>query len=126
MLVINLLIMKHFVKVIEQHLKGVAAEDKVFAEKLAARMSEDKNCMTQCCSYIINQVKNSGRQAFEDDEIYGMAIHYIDEGIVEKAAAPKVHIVVPGRDESPKPKVEVSKKTAKKPVVQDDAQLSLF
>lgn len=32
-----------------------------------------------CCDFIISEVKKSGRQGFDDDEIYGIAIHYYNE-----------------------------------------------
>ena len=32
-----------------------------------------------CCDFIISEVKKSGRQGFDDDEIYGIAVHYYNE-----------------------------------------------
>lgn len=110
--------MNEFTKVIEAHLKGVAAQDSQFAEKFEAKMKSDKNSIVHCCSYIITEVKKSGRQAFHDDEIYGMAIHFFDEGLNYQAAAPKCKIVCPAKS--------AGARKAKKPVVQDEVQLSLF
>lgn len=108
-----------FIKVIEDHLKCFAAEDAHFAEKFNDRMASDKNSIIQCCSYIISEVKKSGRNAFHDDEIYGMAIHFFDEGMSYTDAAPGCKIVTPSKK---RPEV----KKIKKPVQQEDVQLSLF
>lgn len=114
-----------FVKTIEAHLDKFASEDSSFAEKYSARKLTDKNCVIQCCSYIINTVKQSGRKAFHDDEIYGMAIHFFDEGLTNDGKAPNCKIVVPTAEKTTvaaKPKVQ--KPIKKQP--QDDCQLSLF
>ena len=34
-------------------------------------------------TYILNQVQESGCNGFEDDEIYGMAVHYYQEEDIE-------------------------------------------
>lgn len=60
---------------IKEHLDSVAAGDPVFAEKYGSK----SNTMDQCCDFICTQVKKSGRTAFADEEIFGMAVHYYDE-----------------------------------------------
>lgn len=111
--------MNEFTKVIEQHLRDFAAEDAHFAEKFNAKMACDKNSIIQCCSYIISEVRKSGRQAFHDDEIYAMAIHFFDEGMSCTEKAPSCKIVTPSKS---KPKAM----SPKRQVQQDDVQLSLF
>lgn len=69
----------HFKRTIEQHLNQVAIQDPLFAQTLK---KENKN-IDDCITYIFNQVKNSGCNGFEDDEIFGMAIHYYDEDTIE-------------------------------------------
>lgn len=69
----------HFKRTIEQHLNHVAIQDPLFAQTLK---KENKN-IDDCITYIFNQVKNSGCNGFEDDEIFGMAIHYYDEDAIE-------------------------------------------
>jgi hypothetical protein len=59
----------HFKRTIEQHLNQVAIQDSLFAQTLK---KENKN-IDDCITYIFNQVKNSGCNGFEDDEIFGMA-----------------------------------------------------
>lgn len=117
--------MNEFEKVIKTYLDEVAAKDIEFSKKYNARKLIDKNCILQCCSYIINTVKQSGRKAFHDDEIYGMAIHFFDEGLTNDGKAPNCKIVVPTAEKTTaaaKPKVQ--KPVKKQP--QDDCQLSLF
>ncbi len=64
-----------FKQAIEAHLQKVAEKDEAFAKKL----KNDKKNVDSCVTYILNQVKESGRNGFADEEIYGMAIHYYDE-----------------------------------------------
>lgn len=52
---------KAFYQTIAARLESQAAQDDTFREKFSARMMTDKNSITQCCSYIIQQVKNSKR-----------------------------------------------------------------
>lgn len=60
---------------IKEHLDSVAAGDPVFAEKYGSKSKS----LDQCCDFICTQVKKSGRTAFADEEIFGMAVHYYDE-----------------------------------------------
>lgn len=68
-----------FKQVIKNKLKDIAEEDKLFAETLK---KPNKN-IEDCIKYILNQVKRSGICGFEDQEIFGMAIHYYDEEDIE-------------------------------------------
>jgi len=65
----------NFKKLIEQHLKRAAQLNSLFEEKL----KNPKKNIDDCVTYILNQVKKSGMNGFEDTEIYGMAMHYYDE-----------------------------------------------
>ena len=60
---------------IENFLINYADNDNLFK----ARMNNPKKSVEKCCEYIISEVKKSGRTAFADEEIYGMAVHYYDE-----------------------------------------------
>lgn len=117
---------KAFYQAIAARLERQAAQDETFREKFSARMMADKNSITQCCSYIIQQVKNSRRTAFTDDEVYGMAIHFFDEGLTAGVSTHGARIVVPG-DDPKKAKAEAVKASKPKPKRQEDeSQLSLF
>ncbi len=79
----------NFKNIIEAKLQEIASKDPLFAVSLK---KENKN-IDDCITYILNQVKNSGCNAFEDDEIYGMAVHYYDEDNLEVGKAVKCNIV---------------------------------
>lgn len=64
-----------FQETILEHLKYRAFTDPLFAKTFA---KPNKN-IEECCTYILNQVKSSGQNGFDDAEIFGMAIHYYDE-----------------------------------------------
>ena len=64
-----------FKESIQNYLNGVAEKDELFAQTLKKK---NKN-IDDCINYIYSEVKSSGRQGFNDDEIFGMAVHYFDE-----------------------------------------------
>src|SRR5690606_23071314 len=75
---LNLLKMKstdNFKKVIQEHIDSAAKRDPEFAEKV----KNPKKNIDDCITYILNTVKKSGCNGFEDQEIFGMAVHYYDE-----------------------------------------------
>lgn len=79
-----------FKKVIEAHLQEMAAADQQFAAKLQNK----KNNIDGCITYILNTVKKSGCNAFADEEIFGMAVHYYDEENVEAGKPVNCNVVV--------------------------------
>lgn len=64
-----------FKSTIQKYLEDRAASDELFAVTFA---KENKN-IDDCVTYILNQVKASGCNGFDDSEIFGMAVHYYDE-----------------------------------------------
>lgn len=82
----------HFKTAIENYLNKRAEEDSLFADTLK---KENKN-IDDCLKYILSQVKDSGRQAFEDHEIYELAVHYYDEDDLKVPANIKAQVVVGG------------------------------
>jgi hypothetical protein len=124
-----------FIGVIDAHLQSVAQADPLFAVTLAKPNKNIKDCVT----YILNEVKKSGRNGFADEEIFGMAIHYYDEDDLRPGAAVNAQVVVNHRVEGLKQKMEKAietrkhspevKKAAKKPALVDKDlvnQISLF
>ncbi|GGH24759.1 hypothetical protein FAZ19_16195 [Sphingobacterium alkalisoli] len=78
-----------FKNTIKAHLDEVAAKDPLFAENL----KKEKKTIDGCVNYILDRVKKTGNNAFTDDEVFGMAIHYYDEDdIKEVTSAPAVEI----------------------------------
>lgn len=104
-----------FQEVIRAYLNGRAATDPTFGLKA----KKEGKSIEKCCDYIINQVKASGRQGFDDEEIYGMAVHYYDEDNIEVKPAPRCRIVVNHAVAKPQTAAQVAQK-------QDPNQLTLF
>ena len=67
-----------FQKRIKEYLDRMAFNDPQFAEKYR---NEEKS-IEQCCEYIYGEVSESQCNGFDDDEIFGMAVHYYDEADV--------------------------------------------
>ena len=65
----------HFKNTIKAYLDNRANEDNLFAASYAKANKNIDGCIT----YILNTVKKSGCNGFNDDEIYSMAVHYYDE-----------------------------------------------
>lgn len=67
---------KCFSDTIKDYLDSYAKTDEAFNERYK---NPDKN-INDCCTYILNQVKNSGCNGFADDEVFKMARdYYVDE-----------------------------------------------
>lgn len=64
---------------IKDYLDRRAFSDPLFAERYA---NKDKS-VEKCCEYILGEVSASGCGGFDDDEIFGMAVHYYDEDNVK-------------------------------------------
>lgn len=69
----------NFKTIITNHLQGIAEADPLFAESLKKPAKNISDCVT----YILNEVKKSGQNGFADDEIFAMAVHYYDEDTIE-------------------------------------------
>jgi hypothetical protein len=98
-----------FENTISSHLNSIAAKDSLFAVTLK---KTNKN-IKDCCTYILNEVKKSGRNGFADEEIFGMAIHYYDEDDLKAGALLKAHVIVNHRVEATKQKVAKATETMK-------------
>ena len=68
-----------FQDTIRTYLDNMAKSDALFAIKYA----NPSKSMDDCVTYILNQVQKSGCNGFEDDEIFGMAVHYWEENEIE-------------------------------------------
>lgn len=96
-------IMNGFEKAIKAFLDKKAAGDADFKAKYEAAQKEPaekgakKKDITACCNYIIGEVRKTGRQGFDDDEIYNLAMHFYDEADIkapEKDEQKGVKVVV--------------------------------
>lgn len=66
---------ERFKEVIREYLENRAAADTLFA----AVFSKPHKNLDDCVSYILNMVKASGCNGFENSEIFSLATHYYDE-----------------------------------------------
>ena len=69
-----------FKRTIEDYLKVRANTHELFAKSFA----KPGKSIDECCNFILNTVKASGCNGFEDEEIYGIAVHYYDEDNLDK------------------------------------------
>ena len=132
---------EQFKQTIKAYLDKRAIEDVLFAKKYI----ESPRTIDDAVTYILNQVKASGCCGFSDEEIYGMAVHCIDEPDLEIGKSINCNVVVNHhvelteeekaeqkamalkrfQDEELK-KLEQRNKPKVKPQVEMQPQLSLF
>lgn len=103
--------MNEFEKAIQTYLEERANNDELFAKSYA---KANKN-IKECCNYIIQEVKKTGRQGFADEEIFSMAVHYYDEDNIKvESKTPSCNAVVnrkiEKKIEKPQPKAVPTKK----------------
>jgi len=106
----------NFKKVIQQHLESVAASDSLFSETLK---KENKN-IDDCVTYILNQVKQSGSNGFEDSEIFAMAVHYYDEDDIKPGSPIECKIVTNHTVELTEEDIQKAKQKAIENVISDE------
>lgn len=82
--------LNEFERTIKTYLDTRAAEDELFAKSYA----KDGKSIKQCCDFIIQEVRKSGRCGFADEEIFGMAVHYYDEDDLGEIKASNAKVVV--------------------------------
>lgn len=70
---------KLFEERIKDYLDKRALEDQMFTP----HYNKAGKSIEKCCEYILGEVSASGQNGFDDDEIYGMAVHYYTEDNVE-------------------------------------------
>ena len=80
-----------FESAIKRYLDERAASDPQFAKVYA----NPGKSVSECCNFIICEVRKKNRTAFTNDEIYGLAVHYYDEAdLGEIKSAPKCRVVM--------------------------------
>lgn len=109
---------ENFKKVIQQHLDSVAAADPLFAETLK---KENKN-IDECINYILNTVQKSGANGFEDEEIFGMAVHYYDEDDIKAEAAINCKIVTNHKAELTPEDIQQAKQEARNAIFEQEKE----
>jgi len=81
---------EQFKVVIKNYLDKRAQEDELFRAKYETTTRTIDDVVT----YILNEVKASGCNGFDNDEIFSMAVHVIDEPTLEIGKPIKCHVVV--------------------------------
>lgn len=109
-----------FKEAIIAHLEQLAIVDELFAKTL---QKPNKN-ISDCATYILTQVKKSGRQGFADEEIFGMAIHYYDEDSIVIGEKLSARVVINQPLAAPVQKSTVVQKSNSKVI--DSNQTTLF
>lgn len=81
---------ENFKRTIQAYLEERAKVDDLFAKSY----SKPNKSIDECVTYIFNEVQRSGCNGFEDDEIFGMAVHYYDEDNLDAGKKINCKVVV--------------------------------
>lgn len=68
-----------FQNTIQSYLEQRAEYDELFARSYRNPLKNIEDCVT----YILNEVRRSGCNGLDDEEVFGMAVHYFDEADIE-------------------------------------------
>lgn len=80
----------NFKRTIKDYLEERAKTDELFAKAYA----KPNKSIDECITYILNEVQRSGCNGFEDNEIFGMAVHYWDEDNLDAGKEINCKVVV--------------------------------
>lgn len=105
-----------FKSTILTYLDDRAATDTLFA---AAYLKENKN-IDDCITYILNAVQKSGCNGFADEEIFGMAVHYYDEDIIEIGKPINTRVVINRSIELSDDEVKEARQAAKNKIIAEE------
>ena len=81
---------ENFKRTIQEYLEKRAQTDELFAKSYA----KPNKSIDECITYILNEVQQSGCNGFEDNEIFGMAVHYYDEDNLDVGKKINCNVVV--------------------------------
>jgi len=82
-------------------------------------IKENKN-LDDCINYIIGEVQSSGSNGFEDNEIYGMAVHYYTEDDLKIKKGNLQRVVVNHTVILTPEKIEHAKNKAREQVIEEE------
>jgi GTP1/Obg family GTP-binding protein len=109
---------ERFKNVIEKYLKDLAEKNPQFAQMYS---KENKN-IDDCITYILNTVQKSGSNGFTQNEIYGMALHYYDEDIIEVGNPIDCQVVVNQKVELTEEEIAEAKEKAIREIIVEEKQ----
>ena len=109
-----------FKQVILNHLQDMVEQGHLSMDKFV----NPKKNIDDCITYILNTVKSSGNNGFDDSEIFGMAMHYYDEENVEigKPIGDRVRVVSNHHVELTEAEKEEAKKAAKEKLIREEQE----
>ena len=118
--------MNTFEKIIKDYVEKFAQGDAVFASKYEKSGKDIEGC----CRYIKSEARKqaqNGCAAIKDDEVFGWAVHYFDEGLTAPKDSPRAEVKVTPTAEMPKKAVSVANQKPKAKKGSDDGlMMSLF
>jgi hypothetical protein len=106
---------ENFKRTIQAYLEERAKVDDLFAKSYA---KPNKN-IDDCITFILNEVQKSGCNGFEDDEIFGMAVHYYDEDNLSVGEKISCEVVVNHKVELSEEEKQELKEKARKDFYQE-------
>lgn len=65
---------ENFIEAIRNYLDSRAESDNLFA----IRYADPSKSLSECCQYILNEVKRQGVAVLTNDDVYSLACHYFD------------------------------------------------
>ena len=65
---------ENFIEAIRNYLDSRAESDNLFA----IRYADPSKSLSECCQFILNEVKRQGVSVMTNDEVYSVAMHYWD------------------------------------------------
>lgn len=95
----------------------MAQRDPQFAERLGNPAKKIEDCIT----FIINQVRESGLQGFDDEEIYSLAVHYYMEDGIDPGNPVECRVVVNHQVQLTEEEIEEQKRRAREAVFSHEA-----
>ena len=115
-----------FEKIIKDYVEKFAQGDAQFA----AKYEKSGKDIDGCCRYIKSEAEKQAKKgcaAISDDEVFGWAVHYFDEGLAAPKDSPRADVKVAPTAEMPKKAVSSANQKPKAKKGSDDGlMMSLF
>jgi len=96
---------------IKEYLDALASKDEYFA---LSYENPDKN-IDECCDFICTEVQKMGVMGLDDDDVFGLAVHYYQEadpGKITKGLAERTKVVVNKQVQLTEEEIEEAKRKA--------------
>lgn len=107
---------ERFQERIKAYLDDLASRDEYFA----LDYENPAKSIEECCDFIVQQVQKSGRCGFDDDEIFGLAVHYYQEQNLEEIKHIDCKVIVNEEVQLTPEEIEAAKLEAKERIVREE------